>query len=252
VLALAGAMALPALVTLSYVWRRAVALADASDPAGRVARPESAHPLRPSWGDVLPIGAGIVFSALYFRVDILVLQAWSGTSAVGLYNAVFRLVEALRLLPAAVLAVAMPVLFRAGTTRPLRRLSGALAGGATILAAALMAGADWLIPFLYGPVFADAVPAFRILLGAFPLMAVNYALTHQLIGWNYHRGYAAICLAALVFNLALNIRLIPAMSIAGAAWATLWTEVVLTAGCVLLLSRQRLATHAQPSAAAAR
>ena len=32
-------------------------------------------------------------SALYFRVDVFLVQLWSGTEAVGLYNAVFRLVE---------------------------------------------------------------------------------------------------------------------------------------------------------------
>ena len=55
--------------------------------------------------DVLPIGVGIVLSALYFRIDVFLVQYWSGTESVALYNAVFRLVEALRLFPAAVLAV---------------------------------------------------------------------------------------------------------------------------------------------------
>jgi hypothetical protein len=38
-----------------------------------------------------------------------------------------------------------------------------------------------------------------------------------------------------VFNIALNTRLIPVMAIEGAAWATFWTEVLLTGGCVLAL-----------------
>src|SRR5213079_1858632 len=50
--------------------------------------------------DVWPIGAGIVLSALYFRIDVFLVQLWSGTEAVAMYNAVFRLVEALRLFPA--------------------------------------------------------------------------------------------------------------------------------------------------------
>ena len=45
--------------------------------------------------------SGIVLSALYFRIDVFLVQLWSGTEAVALYNAVFRLVEALRLFPAA-------------------------------------------------------------------------------------------------------------------------------------------------------
>jgi O-antigen/teichoic acid export membrane protein len=81
------------------------------------------------------------------------------------------------------------------------------------------------------------VPAFRILALCLPLFSFNYALTHQLIGWDGQRAYVGICAAALVANVALNTRLIPTLSIDGAAWATLGTEVVVTAGCVIALAR---------------
>ncbi len=64
------------------------------------------------------------------------------------------------------------------------------------------------------------------LLFALPLMALNYALTHQLIGWHGQRAYAGICAGALAFNVLLNWQLIPALGMTGAAWSTVWTEVV--------------------------
>ena len=67
-------------------------------------------------------------------------------------------------------------------------------------------------------------------------MSLNYALTHQLIGWHGHRAYAVMCATALVFNVSLNTRLIPAVGIVGAAWATLATEAVVTSGCLLALA----------------
>jgi O-antigen/teichoic acid export membrane protein len=106
--------------------------------------------------------------------------------------------------------------------------------------------AAWLIPAIYDARFAGAVPAFRILALAFPLMTLNLALTHQMIGWNAERAYAVLCALALVVNLALNARLIPAWSIDGAAWATFATEAFLTIGCGLVLARLR------PAAALAR
>jgi O-antigen/teichoic acid export membrane protein len=57
------------------------------------------------------------------------------------------------------------------------------------------------------------------------------------VGWNGQRSYALIAGAALAFNVALNARLIPAMSIAGAAWSTVLTEVLLTIGCIIALRR---------------
>ena len=92
-----------------------------------------------------------------------------------------------------------------------------------------------LVPFIYGEPYAGAVPSFRILLLSFPLMSLNLALTHQLIGWHGERAYAAICAIALAVNLGINARLIPAWSIEGAAWATFATELLLTAACVAVL-----------------
>jgi len=234
--ALAAAMLLPAIATFIYSLRRAKQLARASRADASGAAEVPARSIRVEFQrDVLPIGAGIVLSVLYLRIDVFLIELWKGTTAVGLYNAVFRLVEALRLFPAALLAVTLPSLFRATTLRPLARVSLALSLFAAVASAVLWMGAGWLIPRLYGPSYAEAVPAFRILLLAFPLMSLNYALTQQLIGWNGHRMYTGLCAAALVFNIALNARLIPALSIAGAAWATVWTEALLTAGCAAAL-----------------
>jgi O-antigen/teichoic acid export membrane protein len=239
--ALAIAMLLPAAAALVYSAWRASLLGRAAAHGG-LAPPAAS--IEPSlvWSEVWPIGTGIVLSALYFRSDVFLVQWWSGTTAVGLYSSVFRLVEALRLFPAAAIAVALPSLCRATNLRPAVQLSTALTGFAAATAAALWVAAGWLVPLLYGEPYAPAAPVFRVLLLAFPLMSLNYALTHQLIGWNGHRTYAALCGAALFVNISLNVKLIPAFSILGAAWSTVLTEIVITAGSVAALSMGRRTT----------
>ena len=244
---LAVALLIPVVVTLAISLGIAARLtvvaqgdvgAELAPPQGRPRSAPTTGGLKP-FGifrrDVWPIGAGIVLSALYFRIDVFLVQAWSGTESVALYNAVFRLVEALRLFPAAVIAVTLPALCRAHDLRPLVRTSMPIVAFAVTTAAVLWMTAGWLIPWLYGSHYAAAVPAFRILLLSFPLLSLNYALTHQLVGWDGQRTYAALCGIALAVNLALNARLIPAWSIEGAAWATLGTEMFLTAGCLVAL-----------------
>jgi O-antigen/teichoic acid export membrane protein len=233
VTALALAMLMPALATLAYSLRRAWRTAGEQEKLARQAPRAIADPT--GLQDVVPIGIGLVLSALYFRIDVFLIEMWQGTEDVALYNAVFRLVEALRLFPAAVLAVALPTLFRATSTRPLLSVSAVVTAFSVVVTLGLWAIAGWLVPVLYGDRYAEAVHAFRLLLLALPLMSLNYALTHQLIGWNGHRAYAAISAAALVFNVALNARLIPALSIEGAAWSTLATEALLSVGCVTAL-----------------
>jgi len=240
---LAVAMLVPVIVTLAGSLRIAARLgtdvAAAQGPGTEVAQDfspaSSAATFHIFRRDVLPIGAGIVLSALYFRIDVFLVQLWSGTESVALYNAVFRLVEALRLFPAAVLAVTLPALCRARDLRPLVRVSMPVVAFAIVTTAVLWMMSGWLIPWLYGPHYAAAVPAFRILLLSFPLLSLNYSLTHQLVGWDGQRTYAWLCGIALAVNVALNARLIPAWSIEGAAWATLGTEVCLTVGCLVAL-----------------
>lgn len=184
---------------------------------------------------VFPIGLGIVLSALYFRLDLLFVAYWNGTQGAALYNAVFRLVEALRLFPSAVLAVTFPALCRARNLRPLLRVSAGLGALAVLLASSIYSLAPRVVSMFYGDGYLGAVPAFRVLLVAVPLLFVNYALTHQLIGWDGQRQYAWLCGGALIVNVSLNGVLIPRSGIAGAAWATLFTELFLTAGCVVAL-----------------
>ena len=247
---LAVAMLVPVAVTLAWSLRIASQMVGGR-PEGlhyesrlpRDSRPDDAsrsadlqvRPLATFRRDIWPIGAGIVLSALYFRIDVFLVQLWSGTESVALYNAVFRLVEALRLFPAAVLAVMLPALIRAGDLRPLARVAMPVTAFAIAATAILWLAAGWLVPWLYGDPYAAAVPAFRVLLLSFPLLSLNLALTHQLIGWDGQRAYAGLCVLALALNVGLNALLIPIWSIEGAAWTTLVTELVLTAGCAIAL-----------------
>ena len=225
---LAAAMFVPVAATFLYSVGLALSIAGAPGADEKPRAPIVAE----WWRDVMPIAAGIVLSALYFRVDIFLVQLWSGAAAVARYNAVFRLVEALRLFPAAVLAVALPILVRATSMKPLLQVSAVVTLPAVAAAVVAYAMGMWIVGFLYGSQYEAAVPAFRVLLLGFPLMSFNYVLTHQLIGWNGHRAYAVICAAALVFNIGLNAVLIPSSSIVGAAWSTVWTEALLSIGCV--------------------
>jgi O-antigen/teichoic acid export membrane protein len=250
---LAWALLVPALVTFLASLRIARRLArSVHRDAGDIAVERLASTAAEFRRDVAPIGVGILLSALYFRIDVFLLQLWSGTGQVALYNAVFRLVDALRLFPAAVLAVTLPSLVTARDWRPLSRMSVAVTVFAVVCTVLLWMAASWIVPRLYGDDYAAAVPAFRILMLSFPLLSLNYVLTHQLIGWGGERFYAAICAVALFVNVALNAQLVPAASIVGAAWATLGTEVFLTGSCLiaLRLMDSRRARHTQPASAA--
>lgn len=186
---------------------------------------------------VAPIGTGILLSALYFRLDVFLLQHWSGATAVAQYGAVFRLIDAMRLFPAALLAVMLPRMFRGHNTSLLLKLSVGLTGFGVLASATLYALAPVAVPLAFGDAFTPAVPLFRILLAAFPLLCLNYGLTTQLIGWDGQRAFAWLNAGAFAANIAMNTVLIPRIAAAGAAWATVATEALLTVGCLVALRR---------------
>ncbi len=185
-----------------------------------------------------PVGLGILLSALYFRCDVYFVERWHGLETVGVYNAAFRIVEALRLFPAAVLAVAFPALCNAADLTSLKRVTSALVAGGVVLAAAIYLAAPFALELVYGLRFVEAAPAMRVLALALPLFFANYALTHQVIAWDGQRSYLAIASAALVTNLAGNSILIPNGGMVGAAISTLVTEIVVAGGCLLALLGQ--------------
>ncbi len=195
-------------------------------------------------GDVFPMGAGILLSVVYFRVDLFFLESFHGAVEVGLYNAAFRLVDAARMLPAAVLAVIFPDLCRSGGLRPALVSGGALFGVAAGLA--LLAGwrATWLMEFLYGESYATAGPVLGALAWSLPFLFLNAVLTHQLIGWDRQHAFLWLCAGGLGLSLLLNAWLTPIWGGLGAAWACLIREALLTAGCLIALARTT------PSAAA--
>ena len=192
------------------------------------------------FGDVFPLGAAVLISALYFRIDVYFIQQWHGFQPVGGYNAVFRLVEALRLLPAAVMAVTFPMLVQTTDTRLVRGIGGSSrdrrrrAGGDLCRRRA----PDRAV--IYGESYAYAAPAFAVLSLALPLFFLNYALTHQVIGWDGQRAYLAIVdRGAGRATSPRTSRSCPRSGIVGAAIATVLTEIVVTAGCLIALRSAR-------------
>lgn len=193
--------------------------------------------------DVFPLGAAALLSALYFRIDVYFIQQWHGFQPVGGYNAAFRLVEALRLFPAAVMAVTFPLLVTTRNTELIRKIGGRLGILGLVLAVICGAGAPVIIPLVYGEFYASAAPAFAVLSLALPLFFLNYALTHQVIGWDGQRAYLAIVVLALAGNVGANVLLVPSQGIVGAAIATVLTELIVTAGCLVVLQGSLTVQH---------
>ena len=194
----------------------------------------------------LPLGLASIFVMLYFRTDSVMLEAIQGELAAGQYGLAFRILEALILLPAIVVAAFLPrlsTLFgdqqNEAFKRLMRRGLGILAALSTAIALALALAAPLVIILIDpDPAAAPAIDALQILIWTFPFASVNYLLSTALTATDDQKALAWMLGAAAVFNIALNGVLIPLYSFYGACAATLLTEAGLTGAMSLRYLRQ--------------
>jgi PST family polysaccharide transporter len=194
----------------------------------------------------LPLWFAGLLSLLYFKVDTLFLRPMAGDAEVGAYGAAYKLFEGSMMAPAVLLAVTFPQLARARDDLPTRRrleryVAGLLAISGLLAAGVCLGGGPWLVRMIFGAGFARSVVSLRVLALGIPLVFLNYGLTHFLVARDLGRMTTWLALMMLVLNVALDLALIPGGKGPGAAWATVLSEVALTACCVGAL-RARIAS----------
>lgn len=193
----------------------------------------------------LPLGVATFLSIAYTRLAIFVLEARLGEAAVAHYSAAQRLVEPTQILPAALLAAVFPALAQAMGQEPARarRLGRnstallALAGGG--LALFFWLAAPYLMPFLYGPEFGEASAVLRWLgLSILPAY-VNFSLTHLLIARGQQLYLSLLTGIMLVLHTIVTWQLSPLWGAPAAAISVIMAELLLLAGCLLVLQVAR-------------
>jgi O-antigen/teichoic acid export membrane protein len=118
---------------------------------------------------------------------------------------------------------------RTGFTKLLRQSLVGLGGLSTLISVALALLAPLVIRFLDpDPAYTPAVAALQILVWSYPFFCVNSVLYAALVSVNDETFISIFLLGAVVVNVGLNLFMIPAFGINGAAYATIAPEIVLT------------------------
>jgi O-antigen/teichoic acid export membrane protein len=179
------------------------------------------------------IALAALASAIFLRLDVLMLSYFRPTAEVGFYAVALALVSKLDVFKSAVLTTAFPEACRHTDPIELRAYvfqSLRLTGTATLLFLPLFVIGGWLIQWIYGVEYLAAAPALYPLLLAY-LIGLNVEPTaYVLYPLNRPRWIAASDLIQLVFTLGINLILIPAFGISGAALGVLLTRIL---ACVI-------------------
>jgi O-antigen/teichoic acid export membrane protein len=229
--AAAGALA-TALVTMMLT-RRILPLRPRRDPAV----------WRRLLAMALPLGLALAVNELYFRADTLIISLYEPYEQVGLYTLAYRMLELTLVFGTVFLTTTFPVLSQAvlrdePRARRTIQLSTELfvALGAPLVLGGLVLAPE-LVRLAAGDDFEDASTPLRILLGAGALAWINGVFGYALIAKDRQLSALWLNVAALVFNVGLNLLLVPVYGIVVAAVVTVASEGLILAGSYALMRR---------------
>lgn len=166
--------------------------------------------------------AGNLLQFFNYRLDALIVNAFIGSAAVGIYGVAVVLAELLWQLPNSVSFVIFPK--AAGTDREKMnrftpRVFWIVLAISLVGAIMLTLGGKLIIRLIFSTSFLDAYVPLLILLPGVVLLGIGKVLTNDIAGRGYPQYNSIISGAALVITVTLDLALIPRMGIVGAALA---------------------------------
>ena len=184
--------------------------------------------LRPA----LTLGASHGLALMNYNFDTILLGLLLTPVAVGFYNAAYKPVTVLLAMPTTYFIGLFPALSRAYSLDrdTFREIATTSFGFAAVCAVPLGIGGLFLarpvMNFLFGPAYASAAPVLQILSWSAVLVILRGTFRQSLNAAGRAELDLRCAAASVLFNIVLNVLLIPRYGIIGSATATLLSEVL--------------------------
>ncbi len=196
--------------------------------------PELRHILYESY----PFGILTILSVIYFKIDILMLAEMQGNVAVGFYEGAYKFVEAPFFIPVSIVNVLLPVMSRTFTTDK-ASYKNAYIQATRILALGILPVvllvtffSRNIILLVLSDAYLPSAPALSVVIWALFLMFVNAPVGNVIATSHSMHAFLPYAIGTVVFNIVMNLLLIPHYSFLGACIATLLTEFL---SCIIQL-----------------
>jgi O-antigen/teichoic acid export membrane protein len=191
----------------------------------------------------LPLALAGGATTIYMNIDSVLLGYFGRLTETGWYNLATRVVGIL-LVPTGLLSIVIFPAFASTASHvdeAFRRRWDAWAVGMAALGAYLacvvLATADSAVGWVFGAAFRPAGLVLKILAVAVFLVFVYTPSFQAMIVFDRQRTLSWALLSGAALNVILNLALIPAYGMYGAAWATVATHAVLLCAMLVLSAR---------------
>jgi O-antigen/teichoic acid export membrane protein len=179
----------------------------------------------------VPIGISFVFTAINSRADTFLLEWMRGIREVGIYNAVYKVVDTAALFAVLVTNPLIPILSQKKQQgidhfkKTLWIVTVSLMVLLLPIAIATPFFSEWFVVLVYGESFRESAQALNVLSWVCVLIFISLLTSAACLVMDvvHFEWWNAAIAAAL--NITFNLFLIPMYSYVGAAWATLASEI---------------------------
>jgi O-antigen/teichoic acid export membrane protein len=204
---------------------------------------------RKLWPKLFKIGISVgiagTLTFTYGRIDqILVYELAPNPADVGVYAAMYKILDNAGFVPMAVMVTLFPImagLFPADRPR-LRRMMQMAIDYLMVVAlgglALTIVAAEPIVELLYGPDYVSGATVLTILVAAFIPICIGNVAGNMVVAMDLQRRYIWFAGLGLLLNVPLNLVLIPEYGIEAAAWVTLLTEVVVVSLSLAMVLRK--------------
>ena len=183
---------------------------------------------------------GLSSQTIYNDIDKTMLANLSSLDATGIYAAAYRLIDVAFVPVRSLLGASYAKFFQQGSTgiegslRLAKRLTP-LAGAYAIAAGVALYYCAPIVPIAFGKEFAETAEALRWLAPLPFLKTMHYFAADSLSGADFQGLRSVMQVGVAIFNVAINIWLIPQYSWKGAAWSSLASDAILMIGLWLII-----------------
>lgn len=183
------------------------------------------------------------FAGLYFKIDLFMLQAFKGTSDVGVYSAGYKFFEALIFIAVSYNVSATPTLSRLKNDsnlllRKIIRDSAFLISIGFFVVIGTWIFAPLVLPLVFKTTFIPSIWVLKIVIFALPCILFNSILMNVLYVLNKAQYVIILFIIQTVINITLNYFIIPKYSYYGSSVITVISELI--NGILLLLICMRV------------
>lgn len=179
----------------------------------------------------IPLGISAILIFIYYKVDTVILSVLKPSADVGIYGAAYRVLDIIGTFPGMFCGLLLPIMANIYSLNKMPRFNRLTQKGFDALAITgipaaiiLFALAKPIILLIAGNQFSSSILVLQILAPSVALIFLNWIFWIALVGGDRQNILILPYFLISIFNIALNLLLIPRYSYLGAASATVATQ----------------------------